>query len=209
MDRVQEFELWEKNKRREMQYIKTNVPDQPQIFYMPKEHNDKTMSKYEATISLIEEEIKTAKSLFEDELLKIENKLNADYFDENLDFDEEELDENEIENKPKSVIVKQGQKRANSEHNVWEPKNHEKMDKKVKNDADNIKVTIKNEKKDDNIQPAAKRIKTEPKTEKKRQKRRKDSSSSGSSGSSDSESDSSSSSDDQDRKKKIVIKTEK
>merc|ERR1712062_494897 len=32
MTRVQEYELWEKNKRREMQHIRTNVPDQPQIF---------------------------------------------------------------------------------------------------------------------------------------------------------------------------------
>ena len=32
MTRVQEYELWEKNKRREMQHIRTNVPDQPQVW---------------------------------------------------------------------------------------------------------------------------------------------------------------------------------
>ena len=38
MERVQQYELWEKNKRREMQYIKTTVASegQPQIFYLPK-----------------------------------------------------------------------------------------------------------------------------------------------------------------------------
>ena len=65
MDRVQEYELWEKNKRREMQYIKTSVADKPQIFYMPKEHNDQTMAKYEATINAVEDEIRLAKIAFE------------------------------------------------------------------------------------------------------------------------------------------------
>ena len=38
MERVQQYELWEKNKRREMQYIKTTAGSegQPQIFYLPK-----------------------------------------------------------------------------------------------------------------------------------------------------------------------------
>ena len=38
MERVEQYELWEKNKRREMQYIKTttSVEGQPQIFYLPK-----------------------------------------------------------------------------------------------------------------------------------------------------------------------------
>ena len=37
---------------------------------MPREHNDKTMAKYEATVQSIEEEIKEAKRTFEAELLK-------------------------------------------------------------------------------------------------------------------------------------------
>ena len=42
MERVEQYELWEKNKRREMQYIKTttSVEGQPQIFYLPKVNQD-------------------------------------------------------------------------------------------------------------------------------------------------------------------------
>ena len=74
MDRIEQFEMWEKNKRREMQYIKTNTTT-PVIFYMPKEHNEKTLKQFEASVKTIEEEIKVAKINFEDELLKIESKL--------------------------------------------------------------------------------------------------------------------------------------
>merc|ERR1712088_249126 len=45
MDRIEQFEMWEKNKRREMQYIRTTT--QPYIFYMPKEHNEKTLKQFE------------------------------------------------------------------------------------------------------------------------------------------------------------------
>merc|ERR1712008_665550 len=78
MERVQQYELWEKNKRREMQYIKTttSVEGQPQIFYLPKEHNDKTIAKHEASLAAIGEEIKTAKANFEEDLLKIESKMS-------------------------------------------------------------------------------------------------------------------------------------
>ena len=116
MERVQQYELWEKNKRREMQYIKTTSSSvdgggQPQIFYLPKEHNDKTMAKYEASIAIIEEEIKLAKANFEEDLLKIESKLNqnpeslmhADDLHED-DFDDD-FDNDETENKPRSVIT--------------------------------------------------------------------------------------------------------
>ena len=40
------------------------------------EHNDKTLAKYDASIKSIEEEIKTAKASFEDDLLKIESKMS-------------------------------------------------------------------------------------------------------------------------------------
>ena len=40
------------------------------------EHNDKTMAKFEASIASIEEEIKIAKSSFEEDLLKIESKMS-------------------------------------------------------------------------------------------------------------------------------------
>ena len=65
--------MWEKNKRREMQYIKTTT--QPYIFYMPKEHNEKTLKQFETSANNIEEEIKVAKATFEEDLLKIETKL--------------------------------------------------------------------------------------------------------------------------------------
>merc|ERR1711971_1269187 len=102
--------LWEKNKRREMQYIKTTttVEGQPQIFYLPKEHNDKTTAKHEASLAAIEEEIKTAKASFEEDLLKIESKMsqNPDSLMRDEDLIHEDDEENEeTENKPRSVIT--------------------------------------------------------------------------------------------------------
>ena len=73
MDRIEQFETWEKNKRREMQYIRTKT--EPFIFYMPKEHNERTTKQYETSTETIEEEINVARSAFEDDLLKIEAKL--------------------------------------------------------------------------------------------------------------------------------------
>ena len=73
VDRIEQFETWEKNKRREMQYIRTKT--EPFIFYMPKEHNEKTMKQYETSTETIEAEINVARSTFEDDLLKIEAKL--------------------------------------------------------------------------------------------------------------------------------------
>lgn len=167
MDRVQEFELWEKNKKREMQYIRTSVADQPQIFYMPKEHNEVTKSKFEATVASIEDEIRTAKAAFEEDLIKIETRLNNpdaggdDFFDDDEDEDEYE-DENEA--KPRSVIVKQPalkRQRDNSGEAA-----------KARKDHGSIKVTIKN-----TLEPSApKRIKEEPREAPSR-KRKKSSSS--------------------------------
>merc|ERR1719270_1928732 len=111
MERVQQYELWEKNKRREMQYIKTTAGSegQPQIFYLPKEHNDKTMAKFEASIASIEEEIKIAKSSFEEDLLKIESKMSQNpeslMRDEDLLHEDDFDDNDETENKPRSVIT--------------------------------------------------------------------------------------------------------
>ena len=124
MARIQEYELWEKNKRREMQYIKTSEGGGPQIFYMPKEHNDFTIKKYESSIALIEEEIKLAKATFEDDLLKIETKLN------HFDDEEEEFDEEKAELKPRSVIVKQPHKRLRNNE-------AETISKKIKTEEKN------------------------------------------------------------------------
>jgi len=103
VDRIEQFETWEKNKRREMQYIRTKT--EPFIFYMPKEHNEKTMKQYETSTETIEAEINVARSTFEDELLKIEAKLQNPSR-EDIDAVYEEDDDEEDENKPKSVIVR-------------------------------------------------------------------------------------------------------
>merc|ERR1712018_383525 len=62
---------------------------------MGKEHNEKTLKQFETSANNIEEEIKGAKATFEEDLLKIETKLQNPTRDE---FEEE--------NKPKSVIVR-------------------------------------------------------------------------------------------------------
>merc|ERR1711971_747834 len=236
MERVQQYELWEKNKRREMQYIKTSAaPEgQPQIFYLPKEHNDKTMAKFEATITSIEEEIKVAKASLEEDLLKIERKMSQNpeslMRDEDLIHEDDFDDNDETENKPRSVItVAQPLKRPRQD-------SHRREQEKTEPDK-SMRITIKNETKPTEtkssvapppslpppatVPPLAKKIKVEkglsgsqekkPSSEKSR--KRKDSSS-GSADSSDSSSDSDSSSGSEDEnspKKKLVkrIKTEK
>lgn len=183
MDRIQEFELWEKNKRREMQYIRTNVSDQPQIFYMPKEHNELTKTKFEASVASIEEEIRIAKSAFEEDLIKIETRINNTGGDEFEDDDEED-DEFEAETKPKSVIVKQPalkRTRENIEGN--------------RNKEGNIKVTIRNS--PELKQAPPKRIKDEIPSKRKK------------SSSSTSDEDSSDSSSDDDDEEPVKVKIEK
>ena len=73
MKRVEEFELWEKNKRRQMSSIRTSAS--PRLFFLPKEHNDQTMTSLEETMEAIENEITEARDKFEEDLLKIEAKV--------------------------------------------------------------------------------------------------------------------------------------
>ena len=137
MERVQQYELWEKNKRREMQYIKTTSSveaGQPQIFYLPKEHNDKTMAKYEASIVVIEEEIKLAKANFEEDLLKIESKMNQNpeslmHADDLHEDEYDDFDNDETENKPRSVITVAQPHKRHREDSV-QRKDQEKIGKK-------------------------------------------------------------------------------
>ena len=82
---------------------------------MPREHNDKTMAKYEATVQSIEEEIKAAKLTFEEELLKIETKINQNSYEDDGEEEDEEDDEEEISKRTRSVIVKQPHKRVRNE----------------------------------------------------------------------------------------------
>ena len=64
------------------------------------------MAKHEASLAAIEEEIKTAKASFEEDLLKIESKMsqNPDSLMRDEDLIHEDDEENEeTENKPRSV----------------------------------------------------------------------------------------------------------
>ena len=77
MKRVEEFEAWEKSKRQEMHFIRTSKDNSAApIYFLPKEHNDKTMTALEETMDAVENEIKEAKAKFEEDLLKIEAKAN-------------------------------------------------------------------------------------------------------------------------------------
>ena len=72
------------------------------------EHNDKTTAKHEASLAAIEEEIKTAKASFEEDLLKIESKMsqNPDSLMRDEDLIHEDDEENEeTENKPRSALI--------------------------------------------------------------------------------------------------------
>ena len=65
------------------------------------------MAKHEASLAAIEEEIKTAKVSFEEDLLKIESKMsqNPDSLMRDEDLIHEDDEENEeTENKPRSVL---------------------------------------------------------------------------------------------------------
>ena len=67
------------------------------------------MAKYEASLAAIEEEIKTAKTNFEEDLLKIESKVsqNPDSLMRDDSHHEDDYDDNdETENKPRSSVVK-------------------------------------------------------------------------------------------------------
>ena len=108
---------------------------------MPREHNEKTMAKYEATIQSIEDEIKEAKSNFEEDLLKIENRIKANQYDDGGDEEDENESEGDDEelNKPRSVIVRhQPHKRIRneSEENGGSIEREQPEPKKVKEERE-------------------------------------------------------------------------
>lgn len=70
MKRAEEFEIWERSKRKEQKYIRTKNSS-TKIYYLPKNHNDSTLTALENTMDEIDEEIRTARELFEEELQKI------------------------------------------------------------------------------------------------------------------------------------------
>ena len=76
MKRVEEFETWETAKKREIHFIRTTTGAKShQIYYLPKEHNEGTLNLLEASMEAVEQEIKETKDKFEEELIKIEEKL--------------------------------------------------------------------------------------------------------------------------------------
>ena len=70
MKRAEEFEVWERNKRKEQKYIRTKNCT-TKVYYLPKNHNDSTLTALENTMDEIDEEIRVAREVFEEELQKI------------------------------------------------------------------------------------------------------------------------------------------
>ena len=70
MKRAEEFETWERSKRKEQKYIRTKNSS-TQIYFLPKHHNDATLTALENTMDEIDQEIQAARELFEGELQKI------------------------------------------------------------------------------------------------------------------------------------------
>ena len=70
MKRAEEFETWERNKRKEQKYIRTKNCSR-KIYFLPNQHNDATLTALENTMDEIDVEIQAARELFEEELLKI------------------------------------------------------------------------------------------------------------------------------------------
>ena len=73
MKRAEEFEIWERSKRKEQKYIRTKNSS-TKIYYLPKNHNDSTLTALENTMDEIDEEIRTAREIFEEELQKISSR---------------------------------------------------------------------------------------------------------------------------------------
>ena len=76
MRRVEEFETWEKSKRKEQRYIRTKSGGSTQIYYLPKQHNDSTLTALEETMDCVDKEIAVARELFEEELAKINTRAD-------------------------------------------------------------------------------------------------------------------------------------
>merc|ERR1712106_715879 len=77
MKRVEEYEAWEKSKRSEVNFIRTKTA-QPDIYWLPKQHSDKSEALLVESREAIEKEIEERKEKFEAELITIEKKMTAD-----------------------------------------------------------------------------------------------------------------------------------
>merc|ERR1719384_1134711 len=105
MKRAEEFETWERSKRKEQKYIRTKNSS-TKIYYLPKNHNDSTLTALENTMEEIDEEIRVARELFEEELQKISGRAeqNPTASVEDLEGDDNSGDENETDQTTKSIV---------------------------------------------------------------------------------------------------------
>ena len=92
MRRVEEFETWEQSKRMQQGFILTKSSSTNNVYYLPKLHNDSTSKLLEETTQALEQEIKTAKEVFEDELLRINSKID----NPNADLESDDEDDGEL-----------------------------------------------------------------------------------------------------------------
>jgi len=76
MKRVEEYEIWEKSKQCEGNFIRTKA--EPEIYWLPKTASDKTKELGQNTKDAVAKEIESKKEEFEEELLAIEKKLSFD-----------------------------------------------------------------------------------------------------------------------------------
>jgi len=105
MKRAEEFEVWERCKRKEQKYIRTKNCT-TKIYYLPKNHNDSTLTALENTMDEIDEEIRVAREVFEEELQKISARAeqNPTASLEDLEGDDNSGDENETDRATKSIV---------------------------------------------------------------------------------------------------------
>merc|ERR1712179_861471 len=77
MKRVEEYEAWEKSKKSEVNFIRTKT-SQPEIYWLPKQHSDKSEALLGESREAVEKEIEERKEKFEAELISIEKKMTQD-----------------------------------------------------------------------------------------------------------------------------------
>jgi len=76
MKRVEDYEIWEKSKQQEVNFIRTTA--QPELYWLPKTHTEKSKEQQLETKAKVEKEIETRKEEFEEELLAIEKRMSLD-----------------------------------------------------------------------------------------------------------------------------------
>merc|ERR1712233_135808 len=77
MKRVEEYEAWEKSKKSEVNFIRTKT-SQPEIYWLPKQHSDKSEALLVESREAVEKEIEERKEKFEAELISIEKRMTQD-----------------------------------------------------------------------------------------------------------------------------------